>query len=303
VTRPGEGVVSGTIVTSSASQAPQEHGWYLYGIVRRDPGEAAPAWSGTTEHRDAEAAASLGLDCDGIQLLERGGLAAVVARVPVAEFTTEALQARLGNPAGLESIVRMHNAVIGAVHQRQAILPAKLGAVYADLEDVAWAMEQRHDALSAQLERVDQCDEWAVHVYVDRPTMRAHLIAEQASDPVQQQLAAAGPGRAYLLRRKLADSLAAKTAQILDDIAEAAYRRLALLAVEAQAERPASPSGDADGEVEVLRAALLVRRERREELVAGARACAGERPGLRCTSSGPWPPYSFAASPESDGHA
>jgi hypothetical protein len=248
-----------------------------------------------------ETSLDLGPDQVRVQLLNRGDLAAVVRRVSLADFTAEALQARLGDPAMLRLAVNVHNDVIYAVHQRSAILPARFGAVYARLEEIAAAIDQRSEALLAQLTRIDGCDEWAVHISVDQRRVWEEIRADQAQDPALRQLATASPGRAYLLRRKLDDSLAARVAQVTDEVAVAAYQRLARLAVDGVAERPAVTSGDADGEAEVLRAALLVRRERSAELVADVRAAAEDDGRWRCTFSGPWPPYSFAAIPERDG--
>jgi hypothetical protein len=298
---PTNGGTTSTSLDSATARATHEVGWYLYGITSVSSGERVPAPADATELNVVEAPVDLGPDHGPVQLLKRERLAAVVRQVPLADFTTEALQARLGDPTVLKRLVQMHNAVIGAVHQRQAILPAKFGAVYARLEDVAAAMEQRHEALLAQLERLDGCDEWAVHVYVDQRIVQAQVRTEQNTDPGLHQLAATRPGQAYFLRRKLDDDLAAKTAQVTDDVALAAYERLARLAIDGIAERPARSSGDADGEAEVLRAAFLVRREQTEDFVADVRACADAQGGWRCSCSGPWPPYSFAAIPEKDG--
>jgi hypothetical protein len=300
VIHPIEGAEAATTVSSSAAQAPHEDGWYLYGITRPTPSETVPAASGAPEHHLVDAGLDVGPDRERVHVLVIGSLAAVVRRVPLADFTAEALQARLAEPGRLEAMVQAHNAVIHAVHQQRAILPVRLGAVYARLEDIAAAVEARDQALAAQLAGLDGCDEWAVHVCADRRIVQAHALAQQAPD-WERQLASAGPGRAYLLRRRLADGLAAKTAEIADEIALAAYRQLARLAVDARAERPASPSDGADGETEVLRAAFLVRRERSEEFVGTVRTSGEDGRGWHCTYSGPWPPYSFAAAPEGDG--
>ena len=301
MTGPTHGGPTSKKAESATAQAPLEDGWYLYGIASVNSGERAPAPTDTTELDVVETPLDLGPDHVRVHLLTHGNLAAVVRRVSLADFTAEALQARLGDPAMLRLAVQLHNDVICAVHQQWAILPAKFGAVYARLEDIAAAIDQRSEALRAQLTRVDGCDEWAIHIYVDQGRVRAAIRADQALDPAYQQLASASPGRAYLLRRKLEDGLAAKVAQVADELALAAYQRLARLAVDGVAERPASPSGDADGEAEVLRAAFLVRRERSAEFVAGVRDAAEDERGWRCTYSGPWPPYSFAAIPERDG--
>jgi hypothetical protein len=241
----------------------------------------------------------LGADHLRLQLLRCGDLAALVRRVSQADFTPEALQARLGDPTTLTRAVQVHNNVIHAVHQRRAILPARFGAVYAHRRDLIAAMDQRSDFLLEQLARLDGCDEWAVHVYVDRRIVRASILAEQVQDQARQQLATASPGRAYLLRRKLDESVAAQAAQVAEDLAVAAYQRLARVVVDGVANRPASSDGNPDGDVEELRAAFLVRRERSAEFIATVRAAAPAR-AVRLTHSGPWPPYSFAAITEGD---
>jgi len=295
------GAETRTEANSSMAEASREDGWYLYGITRLTSGKSAPLWIDTTGVNVTEAHLDLGPDQEPVHLLEIGNLAAVVRRVHLADFTAEALQTRLGDPSRLRLVVQMHNDVIRAVHQERAILPSKFGAVYARLDDVAAAIDQRSDAILAQLTWLDDCDEWAVHVYVDQRVIQAAVRADQALDPAQQQLATASPGRAYFLRRKLDDALAAQTAQVTEEIVLTAYQRLARVAVDAHAERPASPSGHDDAESEVLRAAFLVRRERSEGFVASVRASAEDGQGWRCTYSGPWPPYSFAVSPEMDG--
>jgi hypothetical protein len=298
---PAEAAVAKAKVSSSATQPRPEDGWYLYGITRRNPADGAPAWTSAVEHDVVATPLSPGPAHERVQLLEYGSLVAVVGRVDLADFSAEALQAHLSDPAWLEASVQLHNAVVRAVHQEQAILPAKFGAVYARLADITEAMERDHSVLLVQLEQLDGHDEWAVHVYVNQRIVQAQVRAEQAADPVHQQLAATRPGQAYFLRRKFDDDLATKTAQITERVALTAYQRVARLATAARAGRPASPSGVADGETEVLRAAFLVHRERSEEFVAEVRAHAGDEGEWRCTSSGPWPPYTFAAIAEENG--
>jgi hypothetical protein len=58
---------------------------------------------------------------------------------------------------------------------------------------------------------------------------------------------------------------------------------------------PLGPAADSDGEVEILRAAFLVQRGSAESFATEARSVVAASDGLRCESSGPWPPYSFAA--------
>jgi hypothetical protein len=285
--------------TAAAPTVPAQDdtGWYLYGITRCST-DTDPV--GRLDHTDPDAEARLGhaLDGEPVHLMNEGSLAAVIGRVRLSDFTAEVLQSRLSDPIALETLVQRHNGVIAGVHQWRTILPARLGGVYACLDEVAAAMRERHDVLLAQIDWLDGCDEWAVHVYVDPRAVQARVRTEQAASPLQHELAVARPGRAYLLRRKLEDDLAARRAQKVEELAHDACERLSRLASAVQVERPARPSGGVSGEIEELRLALLVHRERRDALVADLDASAQGRDGWRCAYTGPWPPYSFATSSE-----
>lgn len=300
MTHAANGCTENEQAASVTEATPHEDGWYLYGITSISPD--APTLARARERGLGLVAAPLDLGPDHVRvcLLERASLGAVVRRVSLADFTPDALQARLEDPAMLRRAVQLHNDVIRAVHQRWAILPARFGAVYGRIEEIATAVDHRADALQAQLSRVDGCDEWAIHIYVDQQAVRETVRAEQAQEPASERLAAARPGRAYFLRRQLDEELASRTAQVIEEIALSVYQRIAESASVAVANWTASLGGDADGDVEVLRAAVLVRRERNESFVADVREADGDDQGWRCTISGPWPPYSFAAATEGD---
>jgi hypothetical protein len=257
-------------------------GWYLYGITRHAP----PVGVLTAADAPSEAFP--------LQVLEDGGLAAVVRRVRLADYAIGELQPRLQIPSELEAIVRSHNRVIDAIHARQAILPAKFGSVYARSDDIASALRSAGDTLRSHLQRLEGCDEWAVHLYANRGVVRGRALME---DPAVRRLsderAKANPGRAYFLERRLLDALKSSADAMVGALARQAFQRLADRAVSAQA-TPIVGGGDTADECEILRAAFLVPRDDvgafRAELVAAAELGIG----LRSECSGPWAPYSFA---------
>ena len=253
-----------------------QQGWYFYGITRKEP------------LADALAAA------DGVQLLDCCGLAAVVKAVTLAEYTPAALQQRLTSEDSLESTVRGHNRVIEAIHEQQAILPAKFGVVYAGTEDVVSAVRPAHDALLQRLDRLEGCDEWAVHLYADCAAVRELLVAEDATLRARrEQCAAARPGRAYFLEQQLRLEVQSATEETLLTLAQTVFDRLSRCAVAGQM-NPLDSAADPTGEVEILRASFLVSRGGADGFKDEVRACADTSAALRCDFSGPWPPYSFA---------
>ena len=273
-----------------------ERGWYLYGITRRGVPATRRSERGNGDRGMAELALDAGADeGEPVQVLDCGALAAIVRWVPLAQFSEEALRARHDDSAWFAAMAHRHNQVIAAIHQQQAILPAKLGSVYARAEDVQAAVAGAQQALLAQLERVEGCDEWAVHMYADRAAIEQRVVAAHPTiQALQQEIAAASPGRAYLLQRKLDEERAAATDQALRELAQAEYEHLARWAVAGQLTQPARSAPTAHDEIEVLRAAFLVQRASADAFLAELRSCVESREGVHCEYSGPWPPYSFA---------
>jgi hypothetical protein len=269
-------------------------GWYFYGITRRGSLDAAlAAEADGAEQTNAGAIAPN--DAAPVQLLEFSELAAVVRAVSLADFTPAALRERLQDASVLETMVRNHNRVIEAIHAQQAILPAKFGTVHARAEDFVFALRPAHDSLLQQLARLDECDEWAVHVYADRAAVRERVaIGDEAIRRLREERAVARPGRAYFLEQQLRDAVEIATERALSAHAQSIFDELAVGAVDAQV-NPIGAADDLATEPEILRASFLVRRDSVVEFTDAVRSCADSAEGLRGEYSGPWPPYSFAA--------
>jgi Gas vesicle synthesis protein GvpL/GvpF len=297
--------------------ATEEWGWYFYGITRRGaPATTQPQRGDGARRTAAWVLAPEGDEGESVQALDCGALAAIVRRVPLAQFSEEALRARHDDTAWFAEMAHRHNRVIAAIHRQQTILPAKFGSVYARAEDVRRAVAEAQEALLAQLERVEGCDEWAVHIYAARRAVAQRVAAEHPTiRQLQHELATASPGRAYFLQHKLDEERAAATDQALRELAQAAYERLARAAAASwpKATRGRSPRGgagrvtplarstpDAHGEIEILRAAFLVRRPSAGPFLAEVHSCVEGRDGVRCEYSGPWSPYSFAVPTEEE---
>jgi gas vesicle protein GvpL/GvpF len=258
-------------------------GLYLYGITRYLD-DVAVRLPDAVEGNDGE----------HVRLAVGGGLAAVVRRTLLVPSANGTLELGVSDVRQLEAMVRHHNDVVSAIHAQRAILPAKFGCVYASEEDVLSALAGERDALLALLERLEGCDEWGVHIYANPALIGERLVAE---DPrirrLREELAVASPGKAYLLKRRLAD-LEAEVAQAsLDLMAREIHAALARHALDDRATIPPHRPPTPDVGVEVLRAAYLIRREASTAFFAELDAV-GARAGVRCEQSGPWPPYSFA---------
>lgn len=288
-TAPDSPTTTDPMISNSARSAAQ--GWYLYGISRSGPllSTVVGEWNETESVSTTGGTALL-------HLLETSGLAAVVGAVLVEDFSAPALRERLRSASEVEAMVRSHHRVIEAIHARQAILPAKFGTVYAHASDIQSALQSASDKLVPQLNRLEGCDEWAVHLYASREAVREHIAARtSAIMRLRDECAAASPGRGYFLERQLRDELEAATDDALTTIAQSVFDRLRGAALVSQVNATAAVE-DAAADLEILRAAFLVPRDGAEQFLAHVRSAADAGEGLRCEYSGAWPPYSFAAS-------
>jgi hypothetical protein len=256
-------------------------GWYLYAVTAGTggPGQFSPSGTGDLP----------------VQVLEFGDLAAVVRPVSPEDFSPEVLSERASDPAWLEAMVRSHNDVIATIHAQQAVLPAKFGSVYRGIDDLRMALEEMRDPLMAQLQTLQGADEWAVHVYADRSAVQERVEAQDAElAALERDLAAARPGRAYFLQRKLADARGIAGERALNTLAQNAFDHLAACALAAQISAARRRTATVNRE-EILRAAFLVARDDSERFLQSAASLSSSEEGVEVETTGPWPPYSFAA--------
>jgi hypothetical protein len=223
------------------------------------------------------------------------GLTAVAGDVPLAEFGESALRRNLEDLAWLEATARAHHHVIDALGQRAALVPMRLATVYASDDGVAGMLDERAADFRAALSRISSRQEWGVKAYAAQPPERG---GRAAPAPARSSGAAARPGAAYLQRRR--DELSSRS-QARSDLlasAETIHVRLSGLAAEARLHAPQAPQLTGVRARMILNAAYLVDDERSGEFADAVAALAQEHPAARLELTGPWPPYSFAGTPE-----
>ncbi|MGZ3680798.1 MAG: GvpL/GvpF family gas vesicle protein [Ktedonobacterales bacterium] len=266
-------------------------GWYLYGIIQR---EHDADISLPLPDRDTSTGAATS---ESARLLVEGDLAAIVREVTLVPSEDGKLGMGLRTAQQLEAMVLEHNNLIAAVHSQRTILPSKFGCVYTKEDDLRHALRQQQESLLDQLHRLRNCDEWGVHIYAEPSLVRERLAR---SDPrvrrLEDEVATATPGKAYMLKRQLANLLVEVTGQSLANLARVALDELARHSADVSVMAQPRQAARLDEEIEILRASFLVRRPESTAFFDALQTFTAGNQGLRCECSGPWPPYSFAGS-------
>lgn len=227
-----------------------------------------------------------------------------MSQVPAEQFEEEPLNRLVGDMEWLAPRATAHQTVNGALMERiDALLPLSFGAVYRDASSIRRTLRDRQGELVGRLAAVRGCSEWVATLH--RDDTRA-LHAAELDDPelarLHAETAAAPPGRAFLLRRRVEEVRRAALGRVDQAAAQAAIAGLALLVERVHPEAIVRNTPDAP----LARVSLLVRRENEAELVEQVADLARrwDERGYQLRLTGPWPPYRFGSmSPEEAGAA
>lgn len=164
------------------------------------------------------------------------------------------------------------------------------GARTAEQRLTAWVTEQA-PKINEQLAALDGRCELRVEITLDRTALSADDTGADAAD--------AAAVRSAGLRRLLAKQQEQQSRQAAERLADALHAGLRgrLLSV-ADDLRDRGRTHRAPQETDVLCAALLVRKDEIDAVGTLLSGLQAEQPAVRIRFLGPWPPYSFAETPE-----
>jgi hypothetical protein len=247
--------------------APAGTVWYVYGV-----GEDDAALS----------------RLEGVELIRRGRLAALVRAVSLEDYDAAVLPERLNDRDWLERSARAHEDVLQAAAAVTAIVPLRFGAIYRSRKQVERMLDGRSDEFEATLERVRGHVELGVKVWADLPGLERTLATDE-------EPSAGGAGAAYLQRRRQEQERSRELAARCAQLAEETHARLCAVATAAVVNRPQPRQLTGRPDAMLLNGAYLVRDgddglRREVERLAAEHA----ELGFEFELTGPWPPHNFA---------
>ncbi|MHB0874793.1 MAG: GvpL/GvpF family gas vesicle protein [Anaerolineae bacterium] len=229
-------------------------------------------------------------------------LAAVVSRVPLAEYGDEALRANLADMAWLESRVRAHQAVLDAVLASYTLVPMKFATIYYHEAGVTELLAGHYEQFAAQFERLSGRQEWGLKLYCDDAKLAAG-VGDTCAEVrrLQGEIEGKSKGTAYLLVSKLREITARETERMALELADAAHTGLANLSAAARLNPTQGEEITGHQDRMLLNAAYLVDAQALpafQAAVADFAASYSDR-GARVELTGPWPAYNFVDLAES----
>jgi hypothetical protein len=253
---------------------------YLYAVAN---GSAKPAI----------ASANLrGIEGHRVETIVEGGLLGVTSVVPAADYEEAPLNERLQDLEWLAPRAASHQDVNGRLLDiADAVIPLAFGAIYRGVDGVRELLRTRADDFADRLRAVEGRAEWIVSIEREG----SNAPAGDAVRALDAEIAAAAPGRAFLLGKRR-DEVVREERRMRDvAIAEQAWA-----AIEAIAERVYREQLiDDPTAAAVARFSVLASRSREVELgdVVRKLGATGTLQGYRVRLSGPWPAYRFGGLP------
>jgi hypothetical protein len=237
-------------------------------------------------------------EVEGVDGSTRFGLAdiddlhAVFSAVDADAFSQSAIDQRAGDLEWLGAIGYRHQAVMSDLMRKTTLVPLRAFTLFRSEESLRAHLHEQRELLTKALARLDGKQEWTLRIELE-PAKWSDALAGRVAPlrELQNEIASASPGKAFLLRKKLDDEKKrASHAAEEDLVAEIERAVLDKLGCETVAESRQRRDG-AFPQINVLlpRDEESVLQELRESLAARY-----EHEGVTLALSGPWPPYTFA---------
>jgi hypothetical protein len=223
------------------------------------------------------------------------GVHALFTAVDASEFSQEVIDRRAGDLEWLGSIGYRHQDVMADLMRKTAIVPLRAFTLFSSEDALRAYLREEREPLMKTLDRLEGKQEWTLRIELE-PTKWAEALTQRVASlrAVQEEIAGASPGKAFLLRKKLDEEKkrASHAAEegLVGEIEQAVMMKLRCETVAESRQR----RDGAFPQINVLinRDEESVLHELREQLDDRYR-----REGVTLALSGPWPAYTFAGGP------
>ncbi len=263
--------------THDAPDAPDapdaELGYYVYGVTAASDAALDIAPGGIDPEYPVSAVAT-------------GELAAVVSRVPLADFDEQRLREHLGDMVWVERVARRHEEVLEAAGAERTVIPMRLCTIYRDLGGVSEMLTRETAAMQDALGLLRGRSEWGVKMFA---------VADRRQPQPDLPDDAPDSGAAYLERQGQLRRRRSETDQQLASACETIHGQLARIAARALVLAPQRPEVSGHQGEMLLNGVYLVddaELPRFHEAV-GSLGREFAAAGLELAATGPWPAYNF----------
>jgi len=221
------------------------------------------------------------------------GVCAVFTPVDADAFSQEVIDQRAGDLEWLGAIGYRHQAVMTDLMKRTTIVPLRAFTLFRGEESLRAYLHEHASTLAKTLQRLDGKQEWTLRIELEPSKWSEALTSRVASlRNLNDEIAAAPPGKAFLLKKKLGDEKKRASQSAEDDLVGEIEREIA---AKLRCETVAESRQRREGAFPQI--TVLINRDE-EAVLQELQTALNERygaEGVTVALLGPWPPYTFAS--------
>ena len=250
---------------------------YLYGVIPED--QILPCQPGVP-----------------LRAVSHATVTAMVETVCAREFSPQALEEKLQSVEWVACLARKHEAVLEQAMRHGPVVPARLCTLFSNTDVLDRSLADNEERFQAALERIRDREEWSIKAFCDERRLRDAAVAGDLElQTLDATIAAASPGRAFVLRTQREGRAAELAVRCLEALVDEALTALEPVAADLRLRPLLAESVTGQDEPMALNAAVLVDVPARDAFRATFAEISSwfQVEGLVFELSGPWPAYSF----------
>jgi len=232
----------------------------------------------------------------GLYLISEQGLYAVVSEETEGEFDRENLERNLSNLEWIKQRAVLHEKVIEQIMEQAGVIPFKFGTLFNNEQNLKAMLVEHGDEFKSDLDQLADKEEWGVKVYCDKEKLKHNLnIESEEFKNIDEEISAASPGKAFILKKKREELLDVVLSKTLDTYVQGSFNQLSRYCREGRLNRILQREATGRDEDMILNAAYLVAKDKVAQFnqEADRLNSEGKGKGVSFEASGPWPPYNF----------
>jgi hypothetical protein len=228
-------------------------------------------------------------------------LGAIWSPVQVEDFSGPDTDERLRDLAWIGPRVIRHQEVVAGVMRHSPVLPARFGTIFSSPANLEKLLQDHHDTIDKFLEGVTGKEEWALKGLLNRSGAKEKLLSLKLARE-EERLGALSSGKRYFQEQRLRAACDQELQRWLQEVCRELWADLRDFVVEVRERRLLSREAAGSGRDMVLNWAFLVPEKAAPSLRTRIKEANARhsRCGLVFECTGPWPPYSFTPTLESD---
>ena len=223
--------------------------------------------------------------------VETDGFAAVCTPVDAKEFSQESIDARSSDLDWLGAIGYRHQAVVSYLMKRTSIVPLRAFTLFSSEEPLRESMASNAERLTSLLAALAGKREWTLRIEFDAQRWSRALSRRAAPlRELEEQIAAASAGKAFLLGKKLEEERKRGSREAEQQVVAEIEQEIARAVPSRTVCETRQQRGGAFPQIDILADA-----DQEDSLAALESSLNGRysEEGVTVALTGPWPPYTF----------